>query len=175
MPSPLATVAFLSKKFAREFLEKVFNTTCFWTFNFFMCRRCWISTKALLQSCFLNRSGVKWRWLVMLVWHSQAWKGPLIATYCYPADVLKNLQVILVNRAYRRNSPGAVVVHLAYNPSFLPTASQDFPGFGLFSKIDWRSLGMALGARLKANQKVIVIGGACIKDLNLRTLAIWPF
>ena len=31
---------------------------------------------------------------------------------------------------------------------------------------------MALGARLKANQKVIVIGGACIKDLNLRTLAI---
>ena len=88
------------------------------------CRRCFFA-KALLQSCFLNRSGVKWCWLVMLVWHSQAWKGPLIATYCYPADVLKkkNAHVILVDSAYQRNSPGAVVVHLAYNPSFLPTHS----------------------------------------------------
>lgn len=131
MPSPLATVAFLSNKFAKEFFEKVVQHNLFLNHGF-QCFSCVAGVffvffaKALLQSCFLNRSGVKWRWLMMLVWHSQAWKGPLIATYCYPADVFKkNVQVVLVlvDRAYQRNSPGAVVVHLAYNPSFLPTHS----------------------------------------------------
>lgn len=94
MPSPLATVAFLSNKFAKEFFEKVVQHNLFLNHGF-QCFSCVAGVffvffaKALLQSCFLNRSGVKWRWLMMLVWHSQAWKGPLIATYCYPADVLK--------------------------------------------------------------------------------------